>query len=84
MDKVPNQLRKRIAIIVAEKLNTYCSTNKARKHNLSSTYVPFYDRHVPYSRIVLLNGEHIGSGNAKSDGVGGHREGGRAEMYGLA
>ncbi len=49
MDKVPNQLRKRIALIVTEKLNAYCRTNKGKKHNFSSTYIPFYDRHITYS-----------------------------------
>lgn len=45
-DKVPNQLRKRIVLIMVEKLNKYCSANKTRLKNFTSTYVPFYDQYA--------------------------------------
>lgn len=43
---MPNALRKKIAAIVTEKLQTYAQNNKIStlKQTFSSTYVPFYDR----------------------------------------
>ena len=58
MDMVPNELRKRIALIVVEKLNAYCKSNKGRKNNLSSTYVPFYDKYAISNPMQCVPSQH--------------------------
>ena len=48
---VPNNVRKRIAVVFVEKLQSY-SKNKERKQNFSSTYVPFFDRIISCKLII--------------------------------
>jgi hypothetical protein len=55
LDKIPNQLRKRIVIIMVEKLNKYCLDNKNRVKNFTSTYVPFYDQYTTCPGTPFLN-----------------------------
>lgn len=44
MSKVHNETRKKISLLLVEKLNVYSRTNLSRKKSISFTYVPFYDK----------------------------------------